>query len=475
MIDTIIYNGFIITMEGNGIGLIENGAVGIKGNEIEVVGKTDEILKEYQAHRYLDAMNKVVMPGFINAHMHSAMGLLRGLAQDVNNWLQRGAWPFMAIMDDDEIVQGSMINIMEAVKGGITTCCDFDVPMRKMVKNYAKIGARARVCETIMEQSTETRDEVPIGELYPFDSAIGNYKLNQNIKLIEEWNHKENGRITCLIGPQGPDMVSKELLLEIENLAKKYDTNIHMHVACGDRETEQMVKRYGKRTIPYLDEIGILNERLMGVHLSVATKDELALYASKKASMIYCAISEAIVDGNVPPAAEFLEFSPKLALGTDQTAGNNCCNMFDEMKFAAILNKCKLADPTVFPAWKVLRMATIDGAKAIGLDKEVGSLKKGKKADIIIINLEYPELQPIITDPIRNIVPNLVYSANGSEVETVIIDGNFIVDNHEFTTINEKQIIADTKKAIESFSKKAKQKINKGDIPIAKMMEQEEL
>lgn len=469
MLDILITNTMVITMEGEGLGIIEEGAIGIKGNKIEVVGKSKEVEKQYSAHRYIDGTRKVVMPGLIDAHIHTGIGILRGVSQDTDNWMQKGLWPFMRVLTDEDRVKGSLANIIEGVKAGTTTFCDYDNPMRKIIKNHAKLGTRARVADMINEMPDNVSD-LKVGDLYPLDPAIGNQKLNENIKLIEEWHGKENGRITCILGPQGPDMASKELLLEIKELAEKYDTKIHMHVAQGDREINQMVKKYGKRTIQYLDEIGYLNERLMAVHLTEATKEETQFLAKSGASMILCSGSIAIIDGIIPPAAEFLEVSDRLALGSDQAPGNNCNNIFNEMKFTAILNKCKAKDPKAFPAWQVLKKATIDAARVIGLEDEIGSIRAGKKADVILVNLDSPNLSPIITNPIRNIVPNLIYSANGSEVETVIIDGNIIMENRKIMTLDEKSAIIEAHKAGAEIAQRASEHIKSLETPAMDMM-----
>lgn len=471
MLDILILNGVVITMEGKGLGVIENGAVGIKGNKIEVIGESKEIQKQHSAHRYMDAAGKVVMPGLIDSHIHSGIGILKGLSQDVDNWMQKGLWPFAQALTDEARMKGSMVNIMEGLKAGTTTFCDYDSLMLDIVKNHAKLGTRARVAETINEMP-DNLSNLEVGDIYPLDSAIGEAKLKKAMELVNNWHHQEDGRITCLFGPQGPDMASKELLLDIKELAKKHETMIHMHVAQGDREINQMVKRFGKRSIQYLDEIGYLDEYLMAVHLTEATKEETQLLAKKGASMILCSGSIGIIDGVVPPAFEFLEVSNKLALGSDQAPGNNCNNMFNEMKFTAILNKCKRQDPTIFPAWQVLKLATIDAAKAIGLGHEVGSLKPGKKADIIILDFNEPALFPLISHPVRNVIPNLVYSAKGSEVETVIIDGKVIIDNKIITTVDEKQAVKVAHKLAIEVCNKAAKTINE-DNNMLKMMKAE--
>lgn len=440
MMDLIIANGYVLTMEGGGVGAIPQGALAIKGNRIIAVGSSQEILAQHKAHRYIDAENKAVLPGLIDAHIHTGIAILRGLSQDTANWMQLGLWPFMNALTPEARKAGSLLNIIEGVRAGTTTFCDYDHPMQSLVANHARVGTRARVAQTI-NQMPDKITGLKVGDLYPLDPAVGQQKLDMALDLFEEWHGAEDGRISCLFGPQGPDMLDKELLLEIKALAEKYDTMIHMHVAQGDREINQMVKRYNQRSIQWLDEIGYLDQRLLAVHLTEATRDETQLLAKRGANMILCSGSIGIIDGIIPPAAEFLEVSSRLALGSDQAPGNNCNNMFNEMKFTAILNKCKAKDPRPFPAWRVLRLATIDGARAIGLGDEIGSLKPGKKADLILVDLNKPALCPAIFQPVSNVVPNLVYSATGSEVDTVIIDGRVIMDQGKLTTVDEAQAI----------------------------------
>ncbi|MDF2680512.1 MAG: amidohydrolase [Brevibacillus sp.] len=468
-VDMIIANAFLMTMEGKGVGMIENGAVAIKGNIIVGTGTTYEILSTYRADRVIDATDKVVMPGLINAHLHSAGALFRGMAQDMSHWMQKGLWPLAKHTREEERVHGSLLSIIEGVKSGTTTFCDFETPMNEIVANYVKIGARARVAEVVNELP-DSIGTLPVGELYPFDPSVGQRKLQKNIRLMEQWHERENGRITCLLGPQAPDMMSKELLLEVKNLAERYNTKIHMHVAQGDREIDQMIKRYGKRTISALDEWGYLDHRLLAVHLTEASIEEIRLLTGKGASMMYCPGAIAIIDGLVPPVLDFVEAGGTVALGTDSAAGNNSINMFNEMKFAAILNKVKRADPKAFPAWLSLRLSTVEAAKAIGLDHEIGTLTKGKKGDIIIVNLDEPGLRPLISDPIRNIVPNLVYAARGHEVETVIIDGRIVMEDRKLLTLDERQSIVSVQGVVNQITQRAHEDIVVSESDLVKMM-----
>ncbi|WP_350343435.1 amidohydrolase [Proteinivorax tanatarense] len=469
MVDILIKNATLITMEGKGLGIIPQGAVSIKDNKITEVGQLRNFTQK-KAHKEIDVEEKVVMPGLIDAHIHTGIGILRGLSQDVDNWMEGGLWPFVKALDEEGRVKGSMVNIIEGLKAGTTTFCDYDNPMGKIANNHAQVGSRAVLADTVNEMSDKS--DIEVGDLYPLDPSVGQEKLRNALELMEKWHGYKDGRIRCLMGPQGPDMMSKELLLEVKEIAKRYNTKIHMHVAQGDREIYQMEKRYGKRSIQYLDEIGYLDDMLLAVHLTEATAEETKLVAQRGASMILCSGSIGIIDGIVPPAAEFKKYSSKLALGSDQAPGNNCNNMFNEMKFTAILNKCKVNDPKVFPAWEVLKMATINAAKALGMEDEIGSIAPGKKADIIIVDTNSPSMFPALQTPQRNIVPNLVYSANGSEVETVIIDGEIVMEERRLTKTNEKQAILEGQKAAENIAQRAEKFYKNMNTTLSKKMEE---
>ena len=475
-LDLLFTHAVVLTMRGGGVGILEDGAVGVLGSRIAAVGPTDEVLRAHTAHRVVDAAGKAVMPGLIDAHIHTGDGLLRGVAQDLDHWMQHGLWPFEEVLrrDPDAVRKGSLLNILEALKAGTTTFCDFDTPMTDLVQNHVRLGTRARVAELISELPPHS--ETAVGELYRFDPAEGDRKFRRNLALFDTWQGAAGGRITCMLGPQGADLCSRELLLEVKAAARRLDAGIHMHVAQGDRETDQMEQRYGMRTIPFLDELGYLTPRLMAVHLTEATDAETLLLARRGAGMVLCSGSIAIIDGIVPPAAVFLQASDRLALGSDQAPGNNCNNMFNEMKFTAILNKCKARSPAVFPAWKVLRMATIEAARAIGLGGEIGSLEVGKKADLLLVDLTQPCLSPVILGPVRNVVPNLVYAAKGGEVEMVLVDGKILVEDFQVRTVDEKEVVRAAQQAARRVAAAAAEPFaHIPDTPLRGMMARGEL
>ena len=281
-----------------------------------------------------------------------------------------------------------------------------------------------------------------VGDVYPLSDEVGQKSMDTAVAFAKEWHGAANGRITVMLGPQGADMLSKEQLLQVKRIADREGWMIHLHLAQGDREIDQMLKRFGQRTPAYLSSIGYLDEQLLGVHLTEATDEETEMIARSGTRMALCSGSIGIIDGIVPPAHVFRQAGGLVALGSDQASGNNCNNMFNEMKLTALFNKIKYRDPKIMPAWEVLRMATIEGAQAIGLGDEIGSLETGKQADLILVDLREPNLSPVMVQPIRNIVPNLIYAGNGREVRLVMVAGKVLLKDGVVQTAAEATIRA---------------------------------
>lgn len=469
MLDIIIHGGYVVTMEGKGTGVIHNGAVGIKGNKIETVGSAEEVLRHYKAHRYVDAKGKAVLPGFVDVHMHTSNAIVRGMSQDLpaSDWMFKGILPMLSVASPDDLAKGSMVNILEALKAGTTTFCDFDVPMLSLAPNYERVRVRAVLSNMINELPVDV-SVVEHGVEYPLDAAIGQQKLEDNTALIEQYHQSNGGRITCRYGPQAADMCSVELLKEIKNLADRKGVYINMHVTQSEEEIVQCMLRTGKRPVALLEELGYLNDRLLAAHMTNANLQEVEQVARSGAALCLCSNSISIISGELPPAQEFLRFGGKVGLGTDQAPGNNCNMMFNEMKVTALLHKYKNKNATVFPAWKVLRMATIEAAQALGMEQSIGSLRAGKLADLIIVDLQVPHLSPILESPVCNIVPNLVYAARGGEVETVIVDGQFVVEGHKVLTVDEREAVAQANAAAKQLEQRLQKQTWTKGLPLAK-------
>lgn len=453
-IDTLIVHGDLFTMTGEGVGYVDDGAVAIKDNKIIEVGDSNDLLHKYQPNERIDATNKMVLPGFVDAHMHTSLSIIRGTAQDTDAWMHKGIGPFMPFMGKKDMLAGSKMNILEALAAGTTTFGDYNQGiMLELAGFYDELGARASLTSTIREVP-DSLHGLKEHDLYPFEPDIGKKTLSDNLELISQFEGRDDGRIRTLLGPQGPDFMSRELLLKVKDLSTEKNIPIHMHVAQGSRESKQIEGRYGKRSIAYLDELGMLDSDLIAVHLTEAKEEEVQLVVDRKASMILCSGSIGIIDGIVPPAYSFLEKGGKVGLGSDQAPGNNCNQMINEMKLTALFNKIKYEDPEKMQAWKVLRMATIEGARAIGRDDEIGSIEEGKKADIIFVDLKEKTMQPVIKTPMRNHVPNLVYSARGHEIQRVMVDGKTLYIDGEYKTVDEEHIMHDCQVRAQRLSEK---------------------
>lgn len=467
-LDCLIHSGYVVTMEGPGTGIINGGAVGIKDNKIAVVGESGEIRKQYRAHREIDAKGKAVLPGFVDTHMHTGDTIFRGCAQDLpgNEWMFKGILPLLSQADTEDIRRGSMVNIVEALKTGTTTFGDFYYPMTELVKNHIALGTRAVVSSMINQLPADTSG-IDVSAPYPLDPSIGEVKLKDNITLIEQYHESRNGRIQCRFGPHAPDMCTTEMLEEIKALGDKYKVGFFTHLSQSPKENNQVMMRTGMRPTDLFEKLGYLNDRLLAAHMTYATDEEVRRVARSGAALAFCCNSLCIIDGELPKGQKFAEYGGRVGFGTDQAPGNNCNIMFNEMKTASLLHKFKNADPTAMPAWKVLRMATVEAAQALGLGGEVGSLKAGKLADLIIIDLSAPQLNPIMEYPVRNLVPNLVYAARGCEVESVMVDGKLVVENHVLKTADEKEILRQAAESAAGIQEKLGKNEWAGGLPLA--------
>ena len=453
-VDILITHAHLFTMQGDGVGYVGNGAVAVKGSLIAAVGPMAELRARFNARETIDAEGCAVLPGLIDAHIHTPLAIVRGVAQDVAYWMQRALAPYSRHLTPEAALAGSQLNVLEALKAGTTTMMDYARPIPGWAEVFERVGVRARLTPTINALPAGDMAGWKVGDLYPFDLAAGQAAIETAVAFARDWHGADGGRITVMLGPQAPDMLPRDQLCQVKRIAEREGWMIHMHVAQGDREMEQMLKRYGQRTPTYLEELGYLDEGLLAVHLTEATDGEAALIADRGAGMALCSGSIGLIDGIVPPARAFRAAGGLVALGSDQASGNNCNNVFNEMKLTALFNKIRFRDPTVLPAWEVLRMATIEGAQAIGLGDEIGSLEEGKRADLILVDLTALNLSPVMEAPVRNIVPNLVYAASGHEVKTVMVDGRVLVRDGEVLTADEVTVRAEAQVQAEAIARR---------------------
>ncbi|MDK2383515.1 MAG: amidohydrolase family protein, partial [Candidatus Korarchaeota archaeon] len=250
------------------------------------------------------------------------------------------------------------------------------------------------------------------------------------------------------------DMIPMGIVEEAYRLAEELGTLVHMHVAQGGREALQIRARYSSTTVRVLEDHGLLGPRLLAAHCHYASDDELALMARRGVSMASCQSSIALIDGVAPPLARYLELGGRAALGTDQAAGNNNQSILAEMKTAALLGKTRHRDPTILPAWVLLRLVTRGAAEILGLERYVGSVERGRRADLVVFDLRAPTLAPALEKPLRNISFNIVYAARGSEIRYVFVDGRPVVEEGEITIMDGEHVVEEAQKAAEDLAEK---------------------
>jgi 5-methylthioadenosine/S-adenosylhomocysteine deaminase len=441
--DIAIKDAWILTLSKNKLGIIKKGAIGIEGNKICFIGSSDD-LDVRRADIVIDGKNHLVMPGFVNSHIHTSLTLLRGGAQDLPEieWMNKGIGPLSKHLDSEDFILGSKLGVIEAIRTGTTTFSEYTRDVANLVeKVYLPFGARVVATETINEISQDNKAALKPTDLYELDDKKGKLALSKNDRLFE--TYKSNPLVSCLYGPQALDMVSLDTLKLIKEKAISRNSGIHMHVAQGRRERLQIIGRFGKdsSTVKVLDKENLLDDHLIAVHCHDTDEKEREMMVSNNVKMIGCPSSISLIDGIIPPIYHYYSLGGKVGIGTDQAPGPGNHNLFREMRTISLLTKTKLVDPTVFPSWQMLFLATILGAEVLGLEKEIGTLELGKKADIITFDMNNPFLTPVVSDPFHNFIPNLIHSATGTEVDNVIINGKLIIHQGKFTIINEQEII----------------------------------
>jgi 5-methylthioadenosine/S-adenosylhomocysteine deaminase len=474
MHDLLVTNGHLLTMQGDGVGFVEDGAVAINGSKIIAAGRRFEIENADASRQVIDAQGGLIMPGLIDVHIHSAATVARGLAQEVTAWMGSAYGPLIRHAVDDDAPLWTMLALMEGVASGTTTFGDYEFPMERLLDSHLAMGNRAVVCQGVTEVDWTQRERWleegwRPGEPALLDRAFGERELQAELDLYDRWHDRANGRIKVIFGPVAADMLSEELLLQTQAEARKRQSRVHLHVAQDPRENNATLQRAGLRSIPYLDSIGLLAEDTIAVHLSTATEDEVALVYNRGAKMACCTNSIGIIDGVVPPAAAFDRLGGVVGLGSDQAAGNNSHNIFAEMRATAMFAKIKEESPLPLPAWKVLRMATINGASVLGIDHLVGSLEEGKEADLVIVDLNRPPMAPVVLRPARNIVPNLVYAETGANVLLTMVAGQVIYRDGVYTGFDQSAIVSRAREAIGRFESAACRDAAVQELPIVEL------
>ena len=435
--DLAVVNTNLLTFSGKGLGIIRDGAVGMDGDRISFVGESNN-MDTGDVREVMDGSGCVTMPGLIDAHAHTGLSLLRGAAQDMPElqWMKKGLAPFAAHMDEEDMIAGCRLGVLEGLRAGTTTFCEYARNVEELVRKvYQPFNTRVVAVETLNEVVGVTSEK----GVYELDPSLGDVCLKRANKLVKGF--KGQTMVRPCYGPQAMDMLSLDLLEEINSLSKENDVDIHMHVAQGERERIQVTERYGRSSVEQADKMGLLHPGMVAIHCHDTSQDEKEMIVSRGARVVCCPSSISMIDGIVPPVHDFITLGAPVGLGSDQAPGPGTHNIFKEMRTASLLTKVRHTDPTLLPSWQVLKLGTIGGARALGIHDLVGSLEVGKYADIITVNLNKANLVPYVTTPFHNFVPNLVHSSSGGEVRDVIVNGRVIMKDRCLLDIDENRVI----------------------------------
>jgi 5-methylthioadenosine/S-adenosylhomocysteine deaminase len=461
--DVAITNTTLLTFEGEGLGIVDDGTIAFEDGEIAYVGPADD----FRAHpdQRLDGSDRITMPGLVDAHRHTTHTLLRGAAQDLPEieWMTDGLGPIARHADDTDRIAGARLGAIEGLRSGVTTVCEYAGNVEQLVEwVYRPLGVRVVATETINAVVDDREDRGP-REPYAFDSEKGDAALDRAEALFDRY--ADDPLVTPAYGPQALDMVPRDLLETVRDRADENDRDVHVHVAQGRRERLQVQARYGEdaSTVDVLDEVGLLSDRLVAVHCHDATPDERARIADAGARFVGCPSSIGAIDGVVPPVVEFLDRGAPTAIGTDQAPGPGGHDMLRELRTAAMLAKTDAGDPTALPAWEALEVGTIGGARALGLADRIGTLREGKAADVITLDASHSSLAPTVSEPFHTAVPNLVYAATRGAVRDVFVGGDRVVAAGVVQGLDESDVVAEARQRAVSVFRDAAEDWRRAD------------
>ncbi|WP_073162864.1 amidohydrolase [Desulfofundulus australicus] len=429
MMKIMISGAAVLTME-QGSALIPDGEIIIEGQYITHVGPAGSVSPEQNFDRVIDARGMLAMPGFVNCHTHASMTLLRGYADDLPlmEWLQKKIWPVEERLEPEDIYWGAMLSCLEMIRSGTTTFADMYFHMDEVARAVEKAGMRASLSQGLIGLSPGA------GEA-----------LSNSRRFIREWHGQAEGRITTMLGPHAPYTCPPDFLARVLDMADELKVGIHIHIAETRAEIEEIQQKYGKTPVALMEQVGLFNFPVLAAHCVHLTDEDIRILVARGAGIAHNPESNMKLASGIAPVTRLLAAGALVGLGTDGAASNNNLDMMEEMRSAALLQKVATMDPMALPAQDALAMATVNGARVLGL-KDVGPLKPGNKADIILVNLDRPHFYPR-----HNLMAHLVYAARASDVETVIIDGRLVMENRQVLTLDEERIYYEVQKRAEKL------------------------
>jgi 5-methylthioadenosine/S-adenosylhomocysteine deaminase len=422
----LITGGTVVTMDGDWR-VITPGAVAIVGPTITAVGPAAELAAAYPAARTIDAGGTIVMPGLVNTHGHAPMVLFRGLADDLAlmDWLQQHIFPAEAkFVDEDFVRLGTQLACLEMLRGGTTTFVDMYYFEDAIAEEVERCGMRAVLGQTLID--------FPAPDFKTWDDATAAVR-----RFAERW--REHPRVYPAVAPHAVYTVSDPHLREAHALATEYDLPLLIHLVEDRGELDRVRQRSGKSSIAVLDELGLLDQRVVAAHVVWPSAEEIPLLAARGVGVAHCPQSNMKLAAGIAPVPALLAAGVDVGLGTDGAASNNDLDLWEEIDTAAKLHKVASGDPTTLPARDAVAMATIGGARALDLDASIGSLEVGKRADLIIVRTDRLHQAPQRPEP--NPYSLLVYATKAQDVDTVIVDGEVVMHKGRIATLDEGAVL----------------------------------
>ncbi|HLM54714.1 MAG TPA: amidohydrolase [Pyrinomonadaceae bacterium] len=418
-VDLIVSGGTVVTMD-EGRRVIEDGAVAVRAGRIVAVGRRAEIASRFSATEVVDAAGRAVIPGLVNGHTHIPMTLFRGIADDLdlNEWLTKYIFPAEAKNVTEEFVRvGTQLGLAEMIRSGTTTYCDMYYFEDAIADETARAGVRGLLGETVID--------FPVPDNKSWAQA-----LSYTDRFVSKW--KGHALVTPAIAPHAPYTVSEAHLREVRSFSDRTGAPVVIHVAETRKEVEDVTRDHGASPVEYLARIGFLSLRTVAAHTVHLTENEIGLLRQYNVGSVHNPESNMKLASGVAPVPQMLRAGVALGLGTDGAASNNDLNMWEAMDAAAKLHKLSSGDPKVVTAEEALTMATIGGARALHMEGQIGSLEEGKRADLVVVDLD-----GLHQTPRYNIYSHLVYATKGSDVRTVVIEGRVVMRDRRLLTLNE--------------------------------------
>ena len=397
----------------------------------DVISEIAAEIDESNVDKIIDATGKILLPGLINTHTHLSMTLFRGLADDLSldSWLNDHIWPMEANLNGNYCYIGALLGAVELIKSGTTTFSDMYFYMEDVARAIDEAGIRAVLSYGMIDFGDEERRE---------------NEIKENLTLFENCNGMADGRIKVFLGPHSPYTASEELLIKVRELADKYGMGIHIHVSETQKEIDDVSAEKGLRPFEYLDKIGLLGPDVVAAHSVWLSDEEIEIIRKNDVKVSHNPCSNMKLASGIAPVSKLLENDICVSIGTDGASSNNNLDLIEELKTASLLQKVSTLDPKVLNSDEAIAMGTIKGAEALGLDSEIGSIEVGKKADIILIDTNSANMVPDSS----SLSSNIIYSANGSNVDTTICNGKVLMENKKLTVLDEDEIYAKARKAI---------------------------